>query len=69
MGSGTLDKIQSEINNSSLNQSKNTVYGPPIIHETKSDFIKRKVKREFIYCKVKIKIFSHKFIFDSSDEL
>jgi len=69
MESSTLDIIKREINNKSLNQNKNEFYGPPIFYETKNQFLIRKIKREFIYCKVKIKIFSFKFIFDSLDEL
>lgn len=68
MDSSILEKIKSEINNSSSN-NKNNLYGPPIIYETKSEFFKRKFKREIIYCKVKIKIFSFKFIFNSPAEL
>ncbi len=70
MESSTLEKIKGEINNTSLyNNNKNNFYGPPIIYETKNEFFKRKMKREFIYCKVKNKIFSFKFIFNSPAEL
>lgn len=69
MESSTFEKIQREVNNTSSNQNTNITYGPPIIPETRRDFFKRKMKREFIYCKVKIKIFSFKFIFGSPDEL
>lgn len=69
MESSTLEKKQSEIKNVSSNQNKNEVYGPPIIPESKTELYIRKMKREFIYCKVKNKVFSFKFIFDSPVEL
>lgn len=69
MESSTLEKIKDNINNTSSNNNKNDFYGPPIIYETKNEFFKRKLKREFIYCKVKNKFFSFKFIFNSSAEL
>lgn len=69
MESSTIEKIKSEIDNTASFSNKKEIYGPPIIQENKNDFFKRKYKREFIYCKVKFKIFSFKFIFDSSNEL
>jgi hypothetical protein len=69
MESSTLEKLQSDTKNLSSIQNKNELYGPPIIPETKTQLYTRKMKREFIYCKVNNKVFSFKFIFDSPVEL
>lgn len=59
MESSTLEHIQNQIKGSYNNQTTKEFYGPPIIAESKIDFFKRKFRREFLYCKVKNKIFSY----------
>ncbi len=59
MNSSTLEEKSEMLNDLSYNINKNNVYGPAIIYEEKSEFFKRKMKREFINCKVKNKIFSY----------
>lgn len=61
--------IQKENQFENINDNKNVFYGPEIIHETKLNFLTRKLKREFVYCKVKKIIFSFKSIFNSIDDI
>jgi len=69
MESSSLDNIKKETNYNINQENFKNFYYPPIIHESYNNYLMRKLRKEYIYCIVKIKIFSLKFIFDSSDIL